>query len=104
MKKIISLISLIALSACASSTDEGTGLVRLTEEPKDCEFLYTIDTLATTYKQLGAYDYLEKSILEQTAQADAYYIVNQTIIENTEAVFGPKNTYKFKVKVYNCKK
>ena len=104
MKKIISFMSLIALSACATATDEGLGLTRLTEEPTNCEFLYTMDLGATAYKSMGAYEYLEKTILEQELIGDSYYIVKQSIIENPDAVFGPKNTYKFKVKVYNCKK
>ena len=27
----------------------------------------------------------------------------QDIVENVGAIFGPKNTYKIKAKVYNCK-
>jgi len=104
MKKYLSVISLIALSACATATDAGNGLVRLDAEPKDCEYLYTIDSNATTYKLADAYDYVEKSILEQEKQGDSYYVLKQTISENPDAVFGPKNTFKFKVKVYNCQK
>jgi len=104
MKKIIGFTSLIALAACAQATDAGNGLVRLDKEPTSCEYLYTIDSSATTYSLSGAYDYLEKSILEQQKIGDSYYIVNQNILENPDAIFGPKNTFKFKVKVYNCQK
>ena len=104
MKKIAELISLVVLAACAQATDAGNGLARLDSEPTNCEYLYTIDSSATTYSLSGAYDYLEKSILEQKVLGDSYYIVNQNILENTDAVFGPKNTFKFKVKVYNCQK
>ena len=104
MKKYTMLMSLVALTACATATDAGNGLTRLESEPKNCEYLYTLDSSATTYKLTGAYDYLEKSILEQKTLGDSYYVINQNIVENEDAVFGPKNTFKFKVKVYNCQK
>ena len=104
MKKYMLLISLIALSACATSTDAGNGLARLDSEPKNCEFLYTLDSNVTTYKLYDAYDFLEKSIIEQNKQGDSYYIVSQNTVENPDAIFGPKNTFKFKAKVYNCEK
>ena len=62
MKKIISLISLVVLGACATTTDAGSGLNKLKTEPKDCKYLYTMDTSATSYKESGAYEYLEKSM------------------------------------------
>ena len=104
MKKIISLLSLIILAACATDTDTGTGLNRLKTEPTNCEHLYTMDTSATSYKIDGAYEYLEKSILEQRKLGDSYYIVSQSTKKNEDAIFGPKNTFKFKVKVYKCEK
>ena len=103
MKKIMFLM-FVLLSACASTTDTGNGLVRLDKEPTNCEYLYLIDSSATTYKLSGAYEYLENTILEQRKIGNSYYIVNQDIKENEDAVFGPKNTFKFKVKVYNCEK
>ena len=102
MKKLL-ILSLL-LTACAQATDAGNGLNRLDAEPKNCEYLCTIDSSATTYKLSGAYEYLEKSILEQKTLGDSYYIVDQNIVENPDAIFGPKNTFKFKVKVYNCEK
>ncbi len=104
MKKYMTIISLIALSACATTTDAGTGLVRLNNEPKNCEFLYTLDSNVTNYKLADAYEYLEKTILEQEKIGDSYYIVKQDVSEIPDAIFGPKNTFKFKVKVYNCQK
>lgn len=104
MKKILTLSSLIVLTACATTTDAGTGLVRLNNEPKNCEFLYTLDSNVTNYKLSDAYEYLEKTILEQEKIGDSYYIVKQDVSEIPDAIFGPKNTFKFKVKVYNCQK
>ena len=104
MKKYLILVSLISLAACATTTDAGTGLTRLETEPKNCEYLYTLDSSATTYKLTGAYEYLEKSILEQKVLGDSYLVIDQNTLENPDAVFGPKNTFKFKVKVYNCQK
>ena len=104
MKKYMTIISLVALSACATTTDSGTGLVRLDSEPKNCEFLYTLDSNVTNYKLSNAYEYLEKTILEQEKIGDSYYIVKQDITEKTDTFFGPDKTFKFKVKVYNCQK
>ena len=101
---MISLISLVVLGACATTTDAGSGLNKLKTEPKDCKYLYTMDTSSTSYKIDGAYEYLEKSILEQRKIGDSYYILSQSTKENEDAVFGPKNTFKFKVKVYDCEK
>ena len=103
MKKSIVLMSLIGLCACATTQNSGNGLTRLTEEPKNCEFLYNLDSSVTTYKLSGAYDYVEKSILENNSLiGDSYYIVPEDVIDNVGAVFGPEHTYKFKVKVYDC--
>lgn len=104
MKKYMLLVSLVALSACATTTDAGTGLVRLDSEPKNCEYLYTLDSSATNYKLTGAYEYLEKTILEQEKIGDSYYIVKQDITEIPDTFFGPDKTFKFKVKVYDCQK
>ncbi len=104
MKKILTLSSLIVLAGCATSTDAGSGLVRLDNEPKNCEFLYTLDSNVKNYKLSDAYEYLEKSILEQEKIGDSYYIVKQDITEIPDTFFGPDKTFKFKVKVYNCQK
>ena len=104
MKKTLLICSLIGLTACATTNDVGNGLTRLESEPKNCEYLYSLDSSVTTYKLADAYDYVEKTILEQKSLGDSYYIVNQDIVENVGAIFGPEHTYKFKVKVYNCNK
>ena len=104
MKKYMLLVSLVALSACATTTDAGNGLNRLDSEPKDCEFLYTLDSNVTNYKLSDAYEYLEKTILEQEKTGDSYYIVKQDTTEKPDTFFGPDKTFKFKVKVYNCQK
>ena len=102
MKKSFCL--LVVLSACTTMTDAGNGLNRLKQEPKDCEFLYTINSSATTYDIDDAYEYLEQNILDQEKQGDSYMIIKEEKQANTSAIFGPKNTYKFKTKVYNCEK
>ncbi len=104
MKKTLVIALGLAAAACATTKDSDNGLVRFDGEPKNCEYLYTIDSSATTYQIENAYEYLEKTILEQGPNADAYYIETASISENPGAVFGPKNTYKFKAKVYSCKK
>ena len=104
MKKSTAFILGIILAGCAASTGPGNGLTRLQYEPKNCEYLYALDSSVTTYKISDAYDYVEKSILEQKKTGDSYYVSNESVLENPGAIFGPKNTYKFKVKVYNCNK
>ncbi len=104
MKKSIMFLCLAALAACATTTGAGNGLTRLQSEPKNCEFLYTLNSSVSTYKITDAYDYVEKSILEQKSLGDSYYIADQGILENAGAVFGPDKTFKFNVKVYNCNK
>ena len=103
MKKSIVLLSLIGLCACATTQKSDNGLIRLDKEPTNCEFLYNLDSSVTTYKVSGAYDYVEKSILEnRDFIGDSYYVVHEDIIDNEGAIFGPEHTYKFKVKVYDC--
>lgn len=101
MKKAVCLMCL--LSACATMTGAGNGLTRLNQEPKNCEFLYTLNSNATVYDIDDAYEYLENNILEQEKLGDSYLIVKEDIASNPSAILGPKNIYKFKVKVYNCK-
>ena len=101
MKKLL-ICSVFALAACVATTN--TGLTRLETEPKDCEFLYTIDTSFADYNMNKAYEFLEQKILEQHTIGDSYSIVKQDVSENLDAIFGPKSPYKFKTKVYNCKK
>ena len=102
MKKVFCLLFLV--SACAMTTGAGNGLSRLKDEPKNCEFLYTINSSATTYDIDDAYQYLEQNILEQEKQGDSYMITKEETQANPSEIFGPKNTYKFKTKVYNCEK
>ena len=104
MKKIVTCFVMLGLSACATPTKIDNGLTRLEHEPVNCKFLYTLNTSATTYKIIDAYDYVEKSILEQEYFGDSYYISEENIADNVGPMFGPEHTYKFKVKVYNCNK
>lgn len=102
-KKYIALMSLLVFAACAG-TSVDNGLTRLEKEPKNCEFLYTLNTSTSAYKVEDAYDFLEKSILEQEKIGNSYYVASSDVLENKDAIFGPKNTFKFKAKVYRCKK
>ena len=103
MKKFVLLSAVAVVCGCAESTKVGNGLVRLNSEPTNCEFLYTIDSSVSTYKIADAYDFLEKRILEEKGFGDSYYISTQDSVKNAGAIFGPKNTYKLKAKVYKCK-
>lgn len=104
MKKTMLFISVIALYACATTTSEPTGITRLKQEPKNCEYLYNVDTTMTSYNINDAYEFLEKRIIEQDNIGDSYYISGEDVLDNTEAIFGPKHTFKLKAKVYNCNK
>ena len=103
MKKLILLSLVVVMCGCAESSKEGNGLTRLTKEPTNCEFLYTIDSSVATYGLDDAYDFLEKRILEEKGFGDSYYVSLQDSVKNAGAIFGPKNTYKLKAKVYKCK-
>lgn len=103
MKKILYFIFVLVCTSCAWSTKEGYGLVKLDSEPKDCEFLYEIKSDFTGYSEQDAFDFVEKRIVEENAFGDTYYIVKQDVVENEDAIFGSKNTYKLKAKVYSCK-
>jgi len=102
MKKLMLLSLVFFVSACAESDKIGNGLTRLNTEPANCEFLYTIDSSVSTYNLTDAYDFLEKRILEENSFGDSYYISMQDSVKNPGAIFGPKNTYKLKAKVYKC--
>ena len=102
MKKMVLLPVLLA--ACTSTTDTNNGLNRLNTEPKDCKFLYTLDSSVSNYKIADAYNFVEKQIIEHDSIGDSYYIASSKEVENPGAIFGPKYTYKMKVKVYNYKK
>lgn len=103
MKKTMCLISLLGLCACATGgTKTENGLIRLDAEPKNCQFLYNLDSSVTTYKLSDAYNYVEQSILENKSLGDSYYVVSENTVDNVGAIFGPEHIYKFKIKVYNC--
>jgi len=104
MKKY--LFILLSLTACSlfSKSETQTGLVKLDHEPTNCEFLYEIKSSFSGYSLESAYDFVEKTIVEENGFGDAYYISGQDIVENPGAVFGPHNTYNLKAKVYKCKK
>lgn len=102
MKKIILACLCVAMASCAQSKDD-FGLIKLTYEPKDCEFLYAIKADFSGYSEQDAFAFVEKRIVEENGFGDAYYIAKQDIVENDGVLFGP-NTYKLKANVYNCQK
>ena len=104
MKKIYFLIIGLVMVACARYEKQDNGLIRLNAEPANCKFLYEIKSSFSGYSEDEAYDFVEKRIVEENAFGDSYYIAEEDIVENEGAIFGPKNTYKLKAKVYNCKK
>lgn len=104
MKKSILFIIALSMVACAKSEKVDNGLVKLNAKPENCEFLYEIKSSFSGYSEDDAYDFVEKRIVEENAFGDSYYIASEDIVENEGAIFGPKNTYKLKAMVYNCKK
>ena len=104
MKKIMFLMLVLPLAGCIKSEKPDNGLVRLDSIPQDCEFLYEIKSQFSGYSPEDAYDFVEKRIVEENGFGDSYYIASEDVIENEGAIFGPKNTYKLKAMVYNCKK
>ena len=63
------------ITACAATTDAGKGLIKLGQEPKNCEFLYTMTSNAKTYDIDDAYEYLYKASSDGTGHVEisAYY-------------------------------
>ena len=104
MKKILFMTVAFMIAACAQSTKTENSLTRVDREPENCEFLYNIKASVVAYDIDDAYNFLEQRIVEEEGFGDTYYIYFQNIIKKPSAVLGPKNTYKFKTKVYNCKK
>lgn len=105
MKKIYLCATLLAICACADTKPQpDNGLVRLNAIPSNCNFLYEIKSSFSGYSEDAALDFVEKRIVEENAFGDSYYIASEDIVENEGAIFGPKNTYKLKAMVYNCKK
>ena len=104
MKKITLCCAVLGLTACPTNTNTDNGLKMATTEPTDCEFLYNLNSSITNYRLMDKHEYIEKTILEQKQIGDTYYIVSEDITNNPGAVFGPEQTYKFKVKVYSCNK
>ncbi|MCQ2562323.1 MAG: hypothetical protein MJ158_01750 [Alphaproteobacteria bacterium] len=101
MKKFIFLF-LLCLSACTNTVKKDYGLTKLNTEPSNCEFLYTISSNASVYTEIAAYEYLEQAIVSQDKNVDSYFVIKQSLQENEDAIFGPKNTYKLQAKVYKC--
>lgn len=104
MKKTMFVLGLLALAACAESGTKEPALVRLNAEPKNCEYLYMIDTNVSSYDIDDAYNFIEKRIVEENKLGDSYFIYTEDMVKNVGAILGPRNTYKIKAKVYNCKK
>ncbi len=100
MKKVLLLTLLLA--SCAGNNIENKSFYVLENEPQNCEYLYTLNTTAKVYDMNEAKKYLESALNDQDKIGDSYLIVETQTLENPGAVFGPKNTYKFKVKVFNC--
>ena len=89
---------------CVAQNNMNNGLTQLMNEPKNCEYLYSMTSKATTYKQEDAYAYIEQSIVDQGGDGDSYLIESEEVLQNNGGMFAPEHTYKFKVKVYNCNK
>ena len=104
MKKITLCCAILGLAACATTVKPDNGLKMVDTEPTDCEFLYNLNSSITNYRMMDKREYIEKTILEQKNIGDTYYIASEDVVNNPGAVFGPEQTYKFKVKVYKCNK
>ena len=92
------------MSACVATPYVKNSLVRLNTEPQNCEYLYSMTSKATTYKQEDAYAYVEQSIVDHDDNGNSYFVENEEVLQNNGGIFTPEHTYKFKVKVYKCNK
>lgn len=109
MKKVGFLGLFLALTACVNTVGLVSGaenLVELKEEPTACKYLYEITSNTSVYNVSDAKRYLMNQIVEmdiaKNIQSNAFFISETEIKENGEAVFGPRNNYMNKAKVYLC--
>lgn len=106
MKKYLSLLVVaIAVVGCGGYIKNENGsenIKQLTQEPKDCLFLYKMETTVSAYKQDDARRYLENSIASQSRPGNAYLITDKRTKENPGAVFGPDESFIYTAKVYEC--
>lgn len=105
MKKLYTLLFL-GLCSCmgAPNVDYSGVLSRLETVPNTCFYLYKMDSSVSVYNEKDAFEYVEKSIVENERGGNAYAIEKQEIESIPGAVFGPKNKYIISVKVYDCSK
>ncbi len=88
----------------APNVDYSGVLSRLETVPNTCFYLYKMDSSVSVYNEKDAFEYVEKSIVENERGGNAYKIEKQETEPIPGAVFGPKNKYIISVKVYDCSK
>ncbi len=104
MKKILCL-GLLVLTGCGgyvSSESGSENIVRFNSQPKNCTYLYDMNTTVSVYDEADAYRYLENSIAKQSKPGNAYWVESMEKKQNPGIVFGPEKSFVFKAKVYDC--
>lgn len=93
------------LSACTGfiqQKPEAKLLVRLTDEPIGCRYLYRLEVDALVYSQEDAITYLENRIVDQARKGNSYWIVSIRTDPKEWKVFGEDRSYIITSNVYKC--
>lgn len=106
MKKV--LFAVLFLAGCNSlikNQNDSEKLIKLDAEPKDCVYLYKIQSQAAVYSSEDAERYLENQIAEDNSVGgNAYFVTDQAKRPNRWIPFAPENTFVLSANVYNCSK
>ncbi len=100
MKKLL-LISVLTTAACTNYVKlESDNLTKLTDEPKNCTLLYTMDADANFYSEEDAVRYLENQIVKKGG--NSFFITKKEKIHNEWKMFAPEYSYAITANVYDC--
>jgi len=105
MKKFLVLPLALLLFACSGWIKPEHGserLVRLDEEPANCQFLYRLEVEVSVYDRADAEQYLRNRIADQQRRGNAFHIVSQRTRPNKWVVFGPERAFIIGANVYDC--
>ncbi len=105
MKKVLSVLAVVALAACGGMIKNENGsefLTQLDGEPTACVYLYKIESEVSVYDADDARRYLENRIADQARGGNAYWITSQRTRPNEWVVFGPERAFILTANVYDC--
>ncbi len=105
MKKILSVLGILAVAGCGGMIKNQNGseyLTQLDAEPIGCTFLYKLESEVSVYDADDARRYLENRIADQARPGNAYWITSQRTRPNEWVIFGPERAFILVANVYDC--